>query len=77
MNYNIIYENNMNYEIDIENNDLSTALIGDEIFSSIIEYTHCVGETIIYDEEKVQIEEPAELREKYIKQLKVVLSSME
>lgn len=43
----------MNYEIDIENNDLSTALIGDEIFSSIIECTHCVGETIIYDEENI------------------------
>jgi len=41
------------YKAGIENGNSLVTMIGDEIFSSIIEYTHRLGETIIFDEDNI------------------------
>ncbi len=42
------------YKMNIENINSLVTMIGDEMFSSIIKYTHRVGKTVIFDEDNIK-----------------------
>lgn len=53
-NYSVIFNNTTNTcQLDAEECDLLTTSVCDEIFSPIVECTHPVGKTIIYDEDEI------------------------